>query len=72
MSQWKWTDARQLCVEGRGWEDTKEFFNRLPTRAEAIVRPEIWDLSRHTTGITVRFSSNARGPIRLTTQKSPK
>ena len=60
MSQWKWTDARQLCVEGRGWEDTKEFFNRLPTRAEAIVRPEIWDLSRHTTGITVRFSSNAR------------
>ena len=59
MSKWKWTDARNLCVEGRGWTDTEGFFSRLPSRAKSKVRDVIWDLSLNTTGITVGFSSNA-------------
>ncbi len=59
MSEWQWTAAEGLCVEGRGWTDTKEYFDRLPARAEGVVREEIWDLSRTTTGLTVRFETNA-------------
>lgn len=59
MSGIAWTNAQELCVEGKGWSDTKDFFHRLPARAEPTVRPEIWDLSRHTTGLTVRFKTDA-------------
>ncbi|MEI9864179.1 MAG: hypothetical protein WDN00_06425 [Limisphaerales bacterium] len=34
-----WFDLRQFNVEGRGWNDTKEFYDRLPAKAEGIVRP---------------------------------
>lgn len=59
MNQWKWTPAASLCIEGRGWEDTKELFHRLPAKAEGVVRDEIWDLSQKTTGITIRFETNS-------------
>lgn len=59
MSKWKWTDARNLCVDGRGWTETDGFFSRLPARAKPIVREVIWDLSLDTAGISVEFSSDA-------------
>ena len=40
-----WYDARNIGVEGKAWEDTTSFFDRLPTRAEEIVRPPVWSLS---------------------------
>ena len=40
-----WFDIRQFGVEGRGWEDTKDFYDRLPAKAEGKVRPPVWDLS---------------------------
>jgi lysophospholipase L1-like esterase len=60
MSEWFWTDAETLCVEGKGFRDTKGFYHRLPARAEGKVREARWDLSKKTTGITVRFQTNAR------------
>ena len=48
--EWKWTDARELCVEGQGWTETKGPFDRLPARAEGRVRDEVWQLSRHGVG----------------------
>ena len=27
-----WTDIRQFGVEGRGWDDTKSFYDRLPAK----------------------------------------
>ncbi|MGB7769901.1 MAG: SGNH/GDSL hydrolase family protein [Verrucomicrobiia bacterium] len=54
-----WFDLRQLGVEGRGWKDTKVFYDRLPAKAEGVVRPEVWDLSRHSAGMHVRFVTNA-------------
>jgi len=59
MSDWRWTNAAELCVEGKGWRDTKALFHRLPARAEGVVRDVIWDLSTKTTGITVRFETDA-------------
>ena len=54
-----WMDATTLCVEGRGWTDTKDSFDRLPARAEGVVRPDVWGLSQHSSGVTVRFTTDA-------------
>jgi lysophospholipase L1-like esterase len=54
-----WFDIRQLDVEGRGWNDTKDFYDRLPAKAEGVVRKPVWDLSRNSAGICVRFVSDA-------------
>lgn len=54
-----WFDIRQLDVEGRGWTDTKNFYDRLPAKAEALVRKPLWDLSRNSAGLCVRFVTDA-------------
>ena len=54
-----WTDIRTLSVEGRGFEKTKSFFDRLPASAEKLVRAPVWNLSQDSAGICVRFVSSA-------------
>src|ERR1700733_6056111 len=46
-----WSDIRQFGVEGRGWTNTKSFYDRLPARAEALVRQPVWDLSHDSAGM---------------------
>ena len=55
----RWHDALELRVEGRGWADTRAPFDRLPARAEGLVRREVWGLSRHSAGLNVGFVSDA-------------
>ncbi|MFM7243355.1 MAG: SGNH/GDSL hydrolase family protein [Planctomycetaceae bacterium] len=57
--EWAWHDARQLTVEGRGWDDTERFYDRLPGRAKATVRDAVWRLARHAAGIAVRFRTDS-------------
>ena len=54
-----WYDARQLGIEGKAWQDTKAPFDRLPAKAEKMVRPPVWSLSRHSAGMCVRFQTDA-------------
>jgi lysophospholipase L1-like esterase len=54
-----WTDIRTLGVEGQGWRDTKAPFDRLPARAKGVVRAAVWNLSRHSAGMHVRFVTDA-------------
>jgi len=54
-----WYDASELAVEGKGWTDTAEFWQRLPARAKGVVRPEVWNLSIHTAGLCVRFVTDS-------------
>lgn len=54
-----WTDIRTLGVEGQGWRETKAPFDRLPAKAEGVVRDAVWNLSRHSAGIHVRFVTDA-------------
>lgn len=58
-ARWQWRDARELTVEGKGWADTRDFYDRLPARAEGQVRPPVWHLSRDSAGISVRFVTEA-------------
>jgi hypothetical protein len=54
-----WYDALQIGVEGQGFEDTKAPFDRLPARAEQLVRPPVWGLSRQSAGICLRFETDS-------------
>ena len=55
----KWHDLTQWGVEGRGWNDTERFFDRLPARAQSTVSEAVWNLSRHSAGMSVRFVTDA-------------
>ena len=50
-------DSRKLDVRGKGFRDSS--YTRLPAKYKDIVRPEVWDLSRHSSGINIRFSTNS-------------
>ncbi len=54
-----WHDVRQLELEGQGWADIKAPYDRLPAKAEGVVRPAVWGLSRHAAGLCVRFVTDA-------------
>jgi hypothetical protein len=54
-----WYDVRLIGLEGQGWKLMQSPFDRLPARAEKLVRPEVWNLSRHATGLVVRFRTDA-------------
>ena len=54
-----WTDIRRFGVEGRGWNNTRAFYDRLPAKAEGVVRPPVWDLSHDSAGMCVRFVTDA-------------
>mgnify|MGYP001215062626 CR=1 FL=1 len=54
-----WHDIQSWGVEGKGWTDTEQYFDRLPAAARRQVRPAVWDLSRHTAGMSARFITDA-------------
>jgi len=54
-----WHDIRSFRLEGRGWSDTAHPFDRLPARAEGMVRPAVWDLSHRSSGMLARFVTDA-------------
>jgi hypothetical protein len=53
----QWVDARKLTVEGLGFKDVKLPYDRLPERAEGVVPPAVWNLSRDSAGALVRFTA---------------
>jgi len=56
-----WRDVRTLTLEGQAWKeaDLKAPFDRLPAKAEGVVRPPVWNLSRDSAGIAARFVTDA-------------
>lgn len=54
-----WHDCQSLTVEGKGWSDTKAFYDRLPAKAEGIVPGSVWGLSHHSAGMCVPFTTDA-------------
>ena len=54
-----WYDAKDIGVEGKAWEDTETFYDRLPARAKEQVRSAVWSLSQDSAGMCIRFVSSA-------------
>ena len=56
-----WHDVTQWGVEGRAWSDAPRtrWFDRFPAAAQQTVTPAVWNLSRDSAGMMVRFRTNA-------------
>lgn len=47
-------------IEGQAWpKELKNPYDRLPARAEKLVREPVWGLSNQSAGLMIRFRSNA-------------
>ena len=58
-SELHWVDARTLGVEGKGWAETRDCYDRLPASAESLVPEPVWSLSHDSAGMAVRFRTDA-------------
>jgi lysophospholipase L1-like esterase len=54
-----WYDVRGLGLEGVGFTDTETSYARLPARARGVVPGPVWELSKNTAGIAVRFVTDS-------------
>ena len=58
-SEWDWVHAHQLTLEGQGWSEVASSFDRLPKKSEGVVRDSVWNLSRDSSGMAVRFVTDS-------------
>lgn len=54
-----WFDGRHLTLEGKGWPQTKFTYSRLPASAQGTVNESVWDLGTHSSGLNLRFTTDA-------------
>ncbi|MBB2146863.1 acetylhydrolase [Pedobacter sp. LMG 31464] len=53
------TDSLQV-LGAQAWpKEVKDYYDRLPERAEKTVRKDVWDLSKNSAGLNLRFKTNA-------------
>ena len=57
--EFTWHSLSLLNVEGKGWAATKQLYDRLPAKAQSVVRAEVWDLSHDSAGLRYRFVTDA-------------
>lgn len=58
----KWNPATEQfkVLEGQAWTGSiEEPYDRLPSKAKGVVRQDVWNLSKNTAGLQLRFRSNA-------------
>jgi hypothetical protein len=57
----EWHDVSQWGIEGREWAQAERLrhFDRLPAEAEKKVPPAVWNLSRDSAGMMIRFKTDA-------------
>lgn len=62
-TQWKWFDPMECgfdVVQNQAWtSEIGKTYNRLPSRAFGQVRGAVWNLSRHSAGLSIHFYTNA-------------
>jgi hypothetical protein len=55
----KYLDASNLELIGKGFDDTKTRYERLPSRLEGKTRPPVWSLGKNCSGLAIRFRTNS-------------
>jgi lysophospholipase L1-like esterase len=57
---WNPATATFNVLEGQAWPGAvKDTYDRLPAKAEKVVREDVWDLSKNSAGLQLRFQTNA-------------
>lgn len=60
ITWWNPANHNFNVIEGQGWPNKVEsIFDRLPKDAENNVRKAVWNLSKQSAGLLIRFKSNA-------------
>lgn len=57
---WNPSNASFPVIGNQGWfGEMESFYDRFPLRAKKIIRQEVWNLSKNSAGLQLRFNSNA-------------
>jgi len=56
----KWIDGTLLPLEGRAFDDTEHYYDRLPAGVTTNVNPGVRAMKHHTSGMMFRFSTDSR------------
>ena len=56
----KWIDGRLLPLEGRAFDGTEHYYDRLPTNVTASVNGNVRTMKHHTAGMQFRFATDSR------------
>ncbi len=56
----KWIDGRFLPIEGRAFDGTEHYYDRLPTNVTASVNGTVRTMKHHTAGMQFRFATDSR------------
>ena len=55
----KWIDGRELPIEGRAFDGTEHYYDRLPTNVTTSVNSGVRSGKHHTSGMQFRFSTDS-------------
>ena len=55
----KWIDGRYLPIEGRAFDGTEQYYDRLPTNVTTGVNGAVRTAKHHTAGMQFRFSTDS-------------
>jgi hypothetical protein len=58
-SLFKWTDAKELGIGGKGWKSDSLVYSRLPINAEGHIPEAVWELGKQTAGLYLHFYTDA-------------
>ena len=56
----KWIDGRALPLEGRAFDDTEHYYDRLPANVTTNVNGGVRSMKHHTSGMQFRFKTDSR------------
>lgn len=55
----QWFNLRDIGVQGQGWEDTAQPYDRMPARAEGVATDAVWNLAKHSAGMFAHFRTDS-------------
>lgn len=59
---WKWYDGTEVNLEGKGWTKpgaTETHYDRLPVKGANDIPWSVWNLQKHTAGMSFRFVTDS-------------
>ena len=56
---WTWIDGKELPIEGKAFQDTERYYDRLPAQWSNDYSRAVWGLQRDTAGMAFRFVTSA-------------
>lgn len=60
LKTWNPVSETRTVLEGQAWpEEVEDYYDRLPAKAQQNVRKEVWNLSKNSAGLQMRFKTNA-------------